>query len=1113
MISRWSLARKSLCHFWRSHLGVLLGTAISSTVLVGALGVGDSVRNSLRQQAVARIGQVNAVLASGDRFFQQALVSRLDQALPNSTLAGLVMTRGVVATPDASARANRVQVLGIDSSFFQLSAQAAPELAPGSREVVLNQRLADHLRVSDGDSVILRVEIPSGLPRDMVLGGEEDALVALRAQVKTVVGPDHFGRFALTADPVPPFNAYVSADWLRKEWELEERANAILVGGDPVAPAVLEQALAEQWTLEDGELEFRPHESLDLVEVKTRRVFLDPAVLSAANRSAEAGIAVMTYFVNELSVGERTTPYSMVSALTRFGTNSQSSIGNPAAPSVLEKLTGDDLAIQSWLAEDLAAAPGDSLTLRYYVINEQRRLQEEQHTFQVRHVVEREGWTADPELMPDFPGLVDAENCRDWEPGIPVDLDRIRDKDEAYWDDHRGTPKAFLSWDTATRLWSNRFGGCTALRVNASQASAFRELLRDRLTPRDLGLFFQDVRQAAMQTTAATDFGSLFLGLSLFLIGAAGLLTVLLFSFSVTQRSSEIGTLRCLGFRRARILGLLLREAALVAVLGAALGIPTGLLYTRGILTALNSIWSDAVAGTILGFAPGPMAVGVGALSAVVVALIAIAATLRGVLKQADVSLLTANEGVVAPAETLPPKPSRVSLAIAISGLASAAAVCLSVDAAAGTAAAGAYFGAGAGCLIGLLATFRWGLGRTSRSTKVLAHSISQLGRRSSARRPGRSLATVALLATGVFLVLSVGVYRLDVPERGARDSGTGGFALWAETTLPVHQDLNSESARENYGLEDFDWSGVSFVPFRVRPGDDASCLNLNLSQHPTLLGVDPGLLASRNAFVFQDVWSGSRATDSPWELLEEGGDGWIPAIGDQASVTWALHKKLGDVLQYQDERGHAWPVKIVGTLRGSILQGNLVVAEQDLEAAFPTVSGSQRFLIDAPWENREEVAQQLTRGLEDRGMEVVTTQQRLAEFSAVQNSYLTIFQVLGALGLLLGSVGLWMVVLRNVVERRGEMALLDVIGFRRPQIRQLLVSEHFWLLLAGLVSGTVAALLAIRPALRGTASTSPFDPWTWGMVAGVVVLGTLWVVLASRFAVRGNPWVALQRE
>src|SRR5205823_3691252 len=93
----------------------------------------------------------------------------------------------------------------------------------------------------------------------------------------------------------------------------------------------------------------------------------------------------------------------------------------------------------------------------------------------------------------------------------------------------------------------------------------------------------------------------------------------------------------------------------------------------------------------------------------------------------------------------------------------------------------------------------------------------------------------------------------------------------------------------------------------------------------------------------------------------------------------------------------------------------------------------------------------------------------------AVQNTYISTFQSLGALGLVLGTFGLAAVQLRSVLERRKELALMRAAGFRRSRLGEMVLLENLLLLFGGLLLGTVAALVAVLPQmLLGTASV-PF--------------------------------------
>jgi ABC-type antimicrobial peptide transport system permease subunit len=157
-----------------------------------------------------------------------------------------------------------------------------------------------------------------------------------------------------------------------------------------------------------------------------------------------------------------------------------------------------------------------------------------------------------------------------------------------------------------------------------------------------------------------------------------------------------------------------------------------------------------------------------------------------------------------------------------------------------------------------------------------------------------------------------------------------------------------------------------------------------------------------------------------------------------------------------------------------------------------------------------DRVASDLGRALADVGLELMPTTRRLAQFNAVQNTYLGTFQVLGGLGLILGSVGLGVVLLRNVLERRGELALLLAVGYRPSGVRWMVLSEHGSLLLAGLVVGLAAAAVAVVPSIRS--AELPYA--SLGLTLGaVLVSGVFWTWAASRWSLRAELLPALRRE
>jgi ABC-type lipoprotein release transport system permease subunit len=1118
------LAARGLSFYWRTHLAVGAAVAVAAAVLTGALAIGDSVRGTLRQRLDHRLGQVEWALAGGDRFFRTALADEMSRDLRVST-APLLQMRGLASNQAGTRRVNSVTVLGVDERFFRLSPRPVPSVPvlTGRDEVWLNPALARRLAVSAHDRVVLRIERPESLPGDMPLAPDSERTVALAVTVAGIVDPAQFGDFQVAAASQPALNAFIPMSVLQEQVDRRGRANGLLVAG-PAAEAQIQKALARDLRLQDAELEIRTLANPAMLELRTSRVFLDRSVGDAALRIGQGPVGVLAYFVNSLKVRDKVTPYSMVAAVSRSG---------PYQTLFPPDMQDDQIVINPWLAEDLGSGVGDALDLGYYVLGNSRTLEEKTRSFRVGRIVALEGPALDPNLMPPYPGLADAASCRDWDSGLAVDLKRIRPEDEEYWDRFHGTPKAFVTLEAGRALWANRFGDLTAVRwpQKANSEADLAAAILARLDPGTVGLVFQPVgQQGARAASQGTDFGPLFLGLSLFLIFAAVVLIGLLQAFSVEGRSEQIGTLLALGFTPGSVARLFLWEGGMVTVIGVAVGTGAGLAYTQALIAGLSTVWRGAAGGgsVTIAFFVQPTTLAMAAATSMVTALAVMTLSVHGRVRHTAHQLLSGSASM--PKAARPARTATAGFAIACAAVMGAIALIMALGRGNSSQVAGAFFGAGALLLAGGLVLARTLLRLAGASGHRPGMSRLGLVIRNASRRPGRSLAVMAMLACGVFMVVAVGANRqgLEIDPRD-HSSGTGGFALYGETAVAVVQDLNSEAGRKAVGFDSQDLSGTTLLQARVAEGDDASCLNLNRAQRPRLLGVDPAKLRDRFTFK-QTLPVGSRPSPlganpqsaiqnpkptppDPWTLLtSDFGKDVVGAVGDTTTVFWGLGKGLGDTIPYTDDAGRSFSVRIVGIIDNSVLQGSLLIAERAFTERFPTRAGHSVFLVDTPKDKADPVSSLLSSRMADFGMSITSTPDRLALFNQVENTYLSVFLVLGGLGLVVGTVGLALVVLRNLLERRGEWAMMRAVGFDRVTLVRLAFGEHWGLLVAGLILGTVSSLVAIGPSLRASAAQLPMGQLAVILIA-IAASGALWVALAAALVLRGEVWDSLRTE
>ncbi len=1137
----------SLSYYWKANLAVVAAVAVACAVLTGSLVVGDSVRGSLRDLTLDRLGEIDAVFL-GEGFFRELLAADLESAA--TVERGLVavpsiVLRGSAVVPELGSRASGINIYGVDQKLGQLFPSAPPVAFDFTRaegqflpSLVINESLRSELGADVGTELVLRLARPSDVPRESLLGSTEagDLIQTLRLVVRAVIPDRGLGRLGLAPSQSLPLNAYVDLAELQRALDQRGRVNAVWLAEPGGSGDGLEAAVRAQIELDDIGLQLRVVGGSDpVVEVTSRDILIRPpleAAVEAAGDDAGARILeVSTYLANRTTVrtaalttvagGSSALAYSTISALDLplpTGLGELRLEDGAAAPG----LADDQVLVNRWAADDLGARVGDRLLVDYWQVEEHERLVAAEVELTVAGIVAIAGLGADPTLTPPFPGIADADNMSDWEPTFPVDLSRIGARDEDYWDRYRATPKLFVSLALGRRLWGGRFGDLTAIRLAPSDGDA--QALADRLAidlPRRIalpaaGLSVIRLRDQGLRAAGgATDFAGLFAGFSLFLIAAAVMLSTLFFRLGVERRAKEIGTRLAIGFTISRVRAILIVEGAVLAVVGSAVGLGIALVYAGGMMLGLRTLWIGAVGTGFLQLhvEPGSLAIGFGV--SVLVVILAIAWAVRALARAPVTSLLRGRVATAGSAAAgLGRDPRRgartIVVALAIAVLLFAASWWTPPPAAPPL-----FLALGAALLVAGAAVFgRWLAGRGGHPIDRPGWlSILRLATANAAVNPGRSRLSVALVAAATFVIVAVGAYGHRFGDELERqDSGAGGFTLIAESDVPVFHDLDDPAGRQELGISteaEQLLEGATVMSLRVLPGDDVSCLNLYQPERPRLLGV-PDRLIERGGFQFQQV---AGARDEPWRLLSEPlGDGAIPAIGDFNSVSWILKSGLGKDVVITDERGEPLRLRIVGLLRRSVFQSELLISEAHLLEHFPSRSGYSFFLVDPESGTDQATASALEESLSRFGLDVSTAAQRLASYQAVENTYLGTFQLLGGLGLLLGTIGLAVVLLRNVLDRVAELATLRAIGFRLRTLGASVVAESLVSLIAGIAIGAAAGLVAVAPHLRGGQA---LVPWVslGATLALVAAVGTLACALAVRQALRTPLLPSLRSE
>ncbi len=1155
----WQIAISSLRYHGRVNLAIALGVAAATAVLTGALIIGDSMRGSLRDLTLDRLGQVDTIITSPD-FFGEELAGKL--ASHPDFQSTFRSATPIIFFPNGSAEfqqdgrpksVGQVNVQGIPAGYWNLGDErVAGTVVPGRGEVVINQVLADDLGITASQVASAAARITVGVPKqkllpsDSSLGNKDDLVERLvDLTVVQIVPAVNLGRFGLHPTQVPPRNAWVAIDELQsalnegvlKFKSSSRQANLILIAGSPAAPTTHSLTQMLQPNLEDLGLSlkrvtqtFGDQTIFDYFSLSSDRLVIPDQIAHSIREEFPDSNELFVYLANNIAPVERAgqksgIPFSIVASVDPDSAWPLPSAGGGS----LSTPGPDEIALTRWAADDQQLNIGDRVAISFFE-PETTHGQETETTVELTvsgiiplttpvepfrvgrrgridpAVFDQRPTTAnDPDITPEVPGLTDAESIERWD--LPfATADKIRPQDDEYWDYFRTTPKAWVALETGRRLWSSRFGETTSFRMAPGELTeseiSQRLIQRFRSDGHLGGLQIVPIRRNGLAASAgSTPFDALFLGLSMFVIAAALVLVSLLFRLALQKRSAEMGTLLAFGFRQRRVGRLWLMEMLGVCLGGAVLGLFAAVGYAELMLWGLRTWWVGAITTPFLTLHISWWTLPLGLLLGVLICVVTILGSVRAARRQTVRSLLSGD------LESGSGKPPRFGdwffrLVIGICLVAATGLACLAAFRLAGESQAGAFMTAGFLILVAaLVGTWRY-LKASGARQRSGALSLRQLATTGAARNPLRSTLTIGLVAVASFLILAISAFRLS-PTR----QGTAGFNYVATTSQPVFADLNTATGQrqilrgDNQQLAD----ASRVLSMRYKSGEDASCNNLYQSTQPQVLGVPPNMVGYFDDSDVDRFSFTMTPGENPWQLLQQPSDnGSIPVIIDKNTAWYSLKVYLpGSEFTVDYDSGEKITFRLVGLLSNSVLQGNLLISEDHFTRVFPDLSGYRYFLMKlADGSGSASEINRLAAALSDSGFDARSANRLLEGFLAVQNTYLSTFQSLGLLGLLLGTLGLAAVQLRSVMERRGELGLLQAVGFTRRQLARLIAIENAWLLLAGLAIGIGAALVTTLPHyFLGDASV----PWLelLGMFAFIAVVGLVTSWLASRSVFR----------
>jgi len=844
----------------------------------------------------------------------------------------------------------------------------------------------------------------------------------------------------------------------------------------------------------------------------------DPLIDGAAKVTNE------TATTRSLADPSKTEPRTEVFALNladldSFGTEKQA-LGGP-------NLSGDEAVLTKELADELGVGVGDQIELLIYGRSE---------NFRVARVISGSGFAA-------YQDGYDIYVGKDTLTQIAKDAGRRA---------------------PTTELWVSNAGD----RKDGVDASNLVAARLESVLGSD-GVKVIKTKQSGV--TAASDagenIGSLFLVIGTFAVIAGILLLVNIFVMLATERRSELGMLRAVGMKRADLVRGFALEGSMygfaAAIAGGAVGIGVGAAIVqvasaifstgglgRGALSLSVVLLPNSImAGVVVGFAISFVTI---AITSWRISRVNIIAAVRDLdeakLKQHRVRSLVIGLVVTA-----------VGAALAVSGFVSITAVPAIIGPAmvAGglTSVLSRWFPQRAVITVMMAALLAWNLSLSELRPGILGRQVS----------PGVFVVygTVAVVAAVTLLAQNQEVLAGGV-RHAVRANPRRGLALRLATTYPIAKRFRTAMTLVMYALIVFTLTMISTIAHvnernidsikrRESSGYDVmmhtngttAVQERDVLRVPGVVGAVP--LVNATAQLKADgketttVVTGvdDKLLDlSTWELDKKSSEYadaesvWRALANDSGVI--ALSRRLergsrggppGEVQTDLDEEieigdplsGKSEKRKVIAFVSSFNTMPGAVIATRQVESDFLSATKSTWLVRADPAVGAKTVAQRLDAEFVDDGVEAVSFAERINEVMKLNLQFFTLLRGYLALGLVIGIIGLGVIMVRAVRERRRAIGILRALGFGASTVRRAFVGEAGIVATEGIVIGIFLGLVTARNLLSSDIAKDfdvPFAvPWlVIAILASLAFVFSLIVAaLPARQAAKIRPAVALR--